>query len=319
MGKGFMQNILVTGGNGFIASHLVDALSSSGNRTTVLDMYPRPYGDLPEGVKFIQGNLQDVHLIRRTIEDGQIEIVYHAAWATIHESALKDPVGDVEVNLIPTIALLNTCLEARIKRVIFMSSGGTVYGMPEELPISESHPTNPINAYGITKLMVEKYLQMFHHLHGMEYVILRPSVPYGPRQNPFHRQGVVPIFINKALMGEPITIFGDGEVIRDFFYIDDLTRALVASKDIGFDPQSVTFNLGGMVPYSLNSLVEKIESVLGVRMEKRYEPPRKFDVPQLLLDTSLARARLDWQPTVPLETGIRHTAEWMKKWIIDKA
>jgi len=313
-----MQNILVTGGNGFIASHLVDALASEGNKITVLDIYPRQYEESPKNVRFIQGNLQDLQIIRRAIEDGQIEVVYHAAWATIHESALKDPVGDVEVNLIPTITLLNTCLEAGIKRVIFLSSGGTVYGLPEKLPISETHPTNPINAYGITKLMAEKYLRMFHHLYGLEYVILRPSVPFGPRQNPFHRQGVVPIFIYKTLMGEPITIFGDGDAVRDFFYIDDLTRALVASKDVRFDPRKNTFNLGGMVPYSLNSLIEIIESELGVKVQKEYTAPRNFDVPYLLLDTSFAQSQMGWKPIVTLEKGIKHTAEWMKKWIIDR-
>lgn len=314
-----MQNILVTGGNGFIASHLVDALASEGNKITVLDIYPRQYEESPKNVRFIQGNLQDLQIIRRTIEDGQIEVVYHAAWATIHESALKDPVSDVEVNLIPTITLLNTCLEAGIKRVIFLSSGGTVYGLPEKLPISETHPTNPINAYGITKLMAEKYLRMFHHLYGLEYVILRPSVPFGPRQNPFHRQGVVPIFIYKTLMGEAITIFGDGDAVRDFFYIDDLTRALVASKDIRFDPRKNTFNLGGMVPYSLNSLIEIIESELGVKVQKEYTAPRNFDVPYVLLDTSFAQSQMGWKPIVTLEKGIKQTAEWMKKWIINKS
>lgn len=312
-----MQNILITGGNGFIASHLADALIDSGQRITVLDVYPRPYDKLPKGINFVQGNLQDVNIFRRAMEDRRIDLVYHAAWSNIHETALKDPVGDVKTNLVASINLLNACRDVGVKRVVFISSGGTIYGLPRKLPIPEDHPENPINAYGITKLMVEKYLQMYYHLYGLEYTILRPSVPYGPRQNPFHNQGVVTVFIYKALMGEPITVYGDGEVVRDYFYIDDLTRALLASRDVTFNPGQAAFNLGGMKPYTLNELIEKIESVLGRKLLRKYEPARKFDVPRLLLDTSLARAQLDWIPTTSLEDGIKKTADWLQKWIIN--
>lgn len=307
-----MKNILITGGNGFIASHLVDSLAISGYKVTVLDVYPRPYDVLPQGVRFVQGSLQDVHLIRRMLEDHQIELVYHAAWANIGETALKDPAADVQTNLVASINLLNACCDTGVKRVVYFSSGGTVYGLPKHIPIPEDHPTDPINAYGITKLMVEKYLRMFHHLYGLEYTILRPSVPYGPRQNPFHHQGVVTVFIYNALKKGQVTIFGDGEVVRDYFYIADLTRALVASKDIAFDPIKTTFNLGGMQPYSLNDLVTKIESVLGIKMLVKYESARKFDVPHILLDTSFAQSYLNWKPIVSLEDGIQRTADWLQ-------
>ena len=311
-----MKNILITGGNGFIASHLVDILAASGHKVTVLDVYPRPYDSLPRGVNFVQGTLQDIHLVRRTLEDHRIELVYHAAWANIHETALKDPVADVQTNLVASINLLSACQDTGVKRVIYLSSGGTVYGLPKHIPIPENHPTNPINAYGITTLTVEKYLHMFHHLYGLEYTILRPSVPYGPRQNPFHHQGVVTVFIYKALIQEPITIFGDGEVVRDYFYIGDLTRALETSKDLVFDPSNNTFNLGGMQPHSLNELVKKIESALDKKMLVNHEPARKFDVPHILLDTSLAQASLNWKPAVSLEEGIQRTADWLQKQII---
>lgn len=311
-----MQNILITGGNGFIASHLVDHLAASGYKLTVLDVYPRVYDQLPKSVSFVQGSLQDIHLIRRTLEDHQIELVYHAAWANIHETALKDPVADVQTNLVASINLLSVCSDTGVKRVVYLSSGGTVYGLPKQIPIPEDHPTNPINAYGITKLMVEKYLRMFHHLYGLEYTILRPSVPYGPRQNPFHHQGVVTVFIYKALKDEQVTIFGDGKVVRDYFYIEDLTRALVASKDIAFDPLKTIFNLGGIQPYSLNDLVRKIESVLDLKMRIKYEPARKFDAPHILLDINLAKSYLNWEPIISLEAGIQRTADWLQDQII---
>jgi UDP-glucose 4-epimerase len=307
-----MQHILVTGGNGFIGSYLVDKLASLECQVTVLDLFPRPYDDVPQGVDYFQGDLQDLRTIQKIIEDQQIEVVYHIAWAKIQEKGLKDPVNEVQINLIPSINLLNCCREAGVKRVIFMSSGGAVYGLRQKLPIKESNPTNPINAYGISKLMVEKYLQMFYHLYGLEYVILRPSNPYGPRQNPFRHQGVVTVFIYKALMGEPVTIFGDGEIYSDYFHIADLTRGLVASKDVEFDPLNTIFNLGGIKPYTLNELVKKIELVLGLKIEVVYDKMRIFDVPQIHLDSSLAKSRLNWEPTIPLEEGIQHTAKWLR-------
>jgi UDP-glucose 4-epimerase len=307
-----MQSILVTGGNGFIGSYIVDNLASLGLSVTVLDLFPRSYDDIPQGVSFIQGNLQDSQTIQKVLEDQHIDLVYHTAWANIREKGLKDPVDEIQTNLIASVNLLNSCRDTGVKRVVFLSSGGTVYGYPQKLPIVESHPTYPINAYGISKLMVEKYLHMFYHLYGLEYTIFRPSNPYGPRQNPFRRQGVVTVFIHKALMGEPVTIFGDGEIYSDYFHIDDLTRALLAAKDLIFDEANTIFNLGGIRPYTLNELVRQIEIVLGVKIQVTYEEGRRFDVPHIHLDSSLARSQFNWIPTITIEEGIRNTAEWLK-------
>ncbi|MBN1371057.1 MAG: NAD-dependent epimerase/dehydratase family protein [Anaerolineaceae bacterium] len=310
-----MQHILVTGGNGFIGSHLVDALAAAGYHVMVLDLFPRTNEGMPEGVQFVQGSLQDLHTVRRLLEDHRIELVYHTAWANIHETALKDPLGDIQTNVAASLTLLTACRDTAVKRVVYLSSGGTIYGVPHEFPTREDHPTNPINAYGITKLMVEKYLNMFYHLYGLEYTILRPSVPYGPRQNPYRHQGVVSVFINRALRNEPVTVFGDGQIVRDYFYIDDLIKALLTTKDLTFTPSLTTFNVGGMRPYTLNDLIVEIESVLGVKMNVNYEQQRKFDVPYLLLDTKAAQSDLNWSPAVSLEEGIRRTAEWQEKWI----
>ena len=274
-----MTHFLVTGGNGFIGSHLVDRLAADGeNRVTVFDLYPRPHGDTPAEVLFIQGDIGDAPLLRRTLVDQGIEIVYHVAWASIHETSIQDPVKDIEMNLVPSVGLLEASREAGVKRIIYVSSGGTVYGIPQTLPISEEHPTHPISGYGITKLAVEKYLHMHSHLYGVQSVILRPSVAYGPRQNPRRRQSAVTVFIHHALLGEPIVIWGDGEVLRDYIYVDDLTSALVAA---GLMPLSSTavFNLAGPVAYTLNQLIQEIETALAVRIDVRHEPARPFDVP----------------------------------------
>ncbi len=310
------QNILVTGGSGFIGSHLVDQLARLGHRVVVLDVYPRSYDDLPSNVSFVQGSLHDITVVRRALEDHQIGLVYHAAWSGIHETALKDMVGHIQTNLVASINLLNACHEVGVRRVVFLSSGGTVYGVPKQLPISEVSPTDPINAYGIAKLMVEKYLHMFYHLYHLEYIILRPSVPYGPRQNPLHHQGAISVFLYNALVQKAVTIFGDGTIVRDYFYIEDLVGALIASKDIAFDPSVTTFNIGGGQPYTLNDLVMKIESVLGMKIFVNYESARIFDAPNILLDTSLAKKYLNWEPSVPLEEGIQRTADWLRKFVI---
>ena len=308
-----MNQILVVGGNGFIGSHLVNSLASSHpNAVTVLDLYPRSYDAIPEGVSFIQGSLSDTNLVRRILMDRDIRIVYHVAWVGIHETATRNPVADAELNLMPAISLLEACREANVTRVIFISSGGTVYGLPKSYPIAEDHPTNPINAYGITKLAVEKYLQMYHHLYGLEYVIFRPSLPYGPRQNPHRRQGAVTVFVDRALLGEPVTIFGDGTILRDYFYIEDMVRALVAALTCPFSPDAI-FNLAGDQGYTLNQLVQIIGETLNLKVNVKYEPARKIDAPELRLDISAALKRLDWHPTTTLSEGITLTAAWIRE------
>jgi UDP-glucose 4-epimerase len=310
------MNILITGGNGFIGSHLLDSLAASKqHQIVVLDLYPRAYEPAPENVTFITGNLDDVSLLGRILIDLRIEVVYHLAWTTISESAIKNPAADISQNLIPTVNLLDACISAKVRQVIYLSSGGTVYGIPKSIPVREDAPTNPISAYGITKLAAEKYIRMYHDLFGLEYVIFRPSVPYGPRQNPNRRQGAVSVFIYKVLRGETINIWGDGETLRDYFYVTDLTSALLAALDKPKLTDAI-FNLAGQKTYTLNQLVSMIEKVLGIKADVMYESGRKFDVPSLQLDIYEAVEKLNWLPTTEMDDGIRNTAIWIRKWFI---
>jgi len=308
-----MTSILVTGGNGFIGSHFVDALAAAGRRVVALDLYPRTFEPSPENAASIQGNLADPELIGRVLVDEGVEVVVHAAWASIHETSLKDPAADLEANLVPTVRLLDACREAGVRRFVFLSSGGQVYGIPNETPVREDHPADPISAYGAAKLAAEKYVGMYTRMYGLESVVLRPSVPYGPRQNPRRRQGAVAVFVYRALLGQPVEIWGDGEVLRDYFYIEDLSRALAAAVDLPAAAGGV-FNLGGRETVSLNGLVAAVERALDLKIEVRYQEARRFDVPELELDWSAARRVLGWSPEVDLDDGIRRTAAWIRTW-----
>lgn len=307
-----MSNILVTGGNGFIGAHLVNALTALGRHTiTVLDIFPRSLENLPQNINYIQGDLANSDFVRKTLENAAIDVVYHLAWSTIHETALQNPVADVEHNLIPSINLLEASAFCGVRHFIYLSSGGTVYGNPQKLPVAESAPLNPINAYGVTKLTVEHYVRMFSHLRSLPFTILRPSVPYGPYQNPHRRQGAVSVFIYRALHNQPITIWGDGSVTRDYFYVGDLAEALTAALST---PAAInqTFNLGGGTAYSLNALAAGIADILQVKINIQYEPARNFDVPQLELDISAAEKLLGWRPKTSLTQGIAKTAGWIR-------
>jgi len=299
---------LVIGGNGFIGSHLVDKLVASEWDVVVFDLHERRYDPMPPKVNFIRGDLNQSYLIREALTGA--DIVFHLAWTTIHETSNQDPAADVSANLIPSVRLFEACQRAGVCRVVFTSSGGTVYGPARELPIPETHPQNPITAYGITKLAVEKYLQMFEHLYHLDYVILRPSVPYGPRQNPLGRQGAVTVFLYRVAHGLPVTIWGDGSTTRDYFYISDLADALVASaeRDLG---ENRIFNIGGGAEISLNQLVVLVEETIGQKAVVEYRPARHFDASRIVLDTSLARQELNWRPKVSLAQGLAQTWAWM--------
>jgi UDP-glucose 4-epimerase len=299
---------LVTGGNGFIGSHLVDQLVKRDWNVVVLDLNERRYDSLPSQVHFIKGDLNQDYLVREAVTG--VDIVFHLTWTTIHEVANQDPAADVTANLIPTIHLLEACRNAEVRRVIFTSSGGTVYGPAQVWPIPESHPLNPINSYGITKLATEKYLCMFRHLYGLDYAIFRPSVPYGPRQNPLARQGAVAVFLYRVARDLPVTIWGDGSVTRDYFYVSDLADALIAGAENELREQRI-FNIGGKEEVSLIELLRRVEEVVGKRARVEFAPARGFDAPRIVLDTRLARQELGWKPAVSLADGLVATWKWM--------
>lgn len=310
------MKILVTGGNGFIGSHLVDRLLTKGYSVTVIDHNNRRFEALPPGVKFLQGDLKDESLLETALKG--IDLVYHFAWTTIHESSNKDPVADAQSNLVSSIRLIQACNRVRTRRLVFLSSGGTVYGMPRQLPLKECDPQYPISSYGILKLAVEKYLHLYNHLHGFDFVVLRPSVPYGPRQDPSRRQGAVAVFLYRVSKGLPVYIWGDGTVTRDYFYVSDLVDGMLSAAECQLGEERV-FNLGGGAEISLNKLLRLVEETVGKNALVDYRESRKFDVPHLLLDTSLADRDLQWAPQLDIEEGLARTWSWLSSRCIDDA
>lgn len=301
-----MKTLLV-GGNGFMGSHLTDHLLESGHSVRVYDRGPSKFRNLPRGAEYVEGELGNHGLIREALED--VEVVYHFVSTTLPKTSNDDPIYDVRSNLVDTLQLLESCVEKGVRKVVFTSSGGTVYGVPRETPIKEGHPTLPITSYGIVKLAIEKYLHLFHHLHGLDYAALRISNPYGPYQNPVGQQGAIGVFLRHIHEGTPITIWGDGSVVRDYLYVSDVVRALELAAE---ETNRKVFNIGSGIGVSLNELLHRMAEVVGEQPEVEYVSGRPLDVPENVLDVSRARDELGWRPRMDLAEGMARTWEWVR-------
>ena len=302
------MNCLVLGGNGFIGSHLVDQLLLADHWVRVYDLGDNPFRGRISGVEYVYGELGDRESIRAALRD--IDVIFHLIGTTIPKTSNQDPVFDVQSNIVGTLGLLLECIETSVHKIVFISSSGTVYGIPQSTPTNESHPTNPICSYGITKRTIEMYLGLYHHLHGLEYTVLRCSNAYGERQNPWGQQGAVAIFLRKVARGEPVVVWGDGRVTRDHIYVQDVANALVLAANTNTEPR--IFNISSGVGTSLNQIIELILAVTGRTAEIRYEDARIVDVPVSIVDPTLAEKHLGWHARVGLETGIRRTWNWLQ-------
>lgn len=298
---------LILGGNGFMGTHLVDRLLEGGYFVRVYDRSPNGFRDLPPQADYMEGELGNHGLIREAVEE--MEVVYHLASSTLPKTSNDDPIYDVRSNLVDAIQLLESCVAAKVQKVVFASSGGTVYGVPEAVPVGEDHPTNPISSYGIVKLTIEKYLGLFYHLYGLDYTALRISNPYGPYQDPRGQQGAVSVFLRRIYAGQPISIWGDGDVVRDYLYVSDLMDALQRAAEV--ESRARVLNIGSGHGTSLNELVRLMAEVVGEQPVVEYLPARALDVPVSVLDIGQARAALGWSPSTELPEGIARTWDWI--------
>lgn len=301
---------LVLGGGGFIGSHVCDSLLAAGHHVWVFEKEGRSRENLLHAgtrLAWIEGDFSNPEDLRIAVEGK--DIIFHLISTTLPKSSNDNPKYDVSSNIIPTLHLLEAACAARVRKVIFFSSGGTVYGIPSIIPIPEAHPTNPECSYGIHKLMIEKYLTLFYNLYGLDYTVLRVANPYGERQRPAGTQGVIGVFLYKALKGEVLEIWGDGSVVRDYVHISDVARAALCVIDAEV-PEKI-LNIGSGKGISLNEIVHAIEVVTDRTLTVRNTTTRAFDVPVSILDISSARKYLNWSPEVDLLTGIGKTATYL--------
>jgi UDP-glucose 4-epimerase len=303
---------LVIGGNGFIGAHLVDALLEAGHKVMVFDRYPSRYKEPLANVDYLIGDFANHGEVDAAVKG--TDWVFHLAYTTLPETSNDDPVYDVRSNVVDTLQLLQSCREHKVRKFIFISSGGTVYGIPQSVPIKEDHPTNPLCSYGISKLTIEKYLHLFHKLYGLDYVVARLSNPYGELQNPFAKQGAIGVFLGKVIQGQPITIWGDGKVVRDYVYIKDAVKALVLAAEYNAraEDKPRLFNIGAGRGVTLNQIIAEIKNVVDMPVVVHYTPSRPVDVPVNVLDVSRAACHLEWQPTTPLQQGLERSWQWIK-------
>ncbi|WP_207865503.1 NAD-dependent epimerase/dehydratase family protein [Pseudomonas sp. 58(2021)] len=306
------MKITVFGGGGFIGSTIVDRLLQDKHSIRVFERprVPAYRAFLPdEQVEWMTGDLSDISSIKEAI-DG-VDVVLHLVSTTLPKSSNENPIYDVQSNVIATLQLLDAMVEKKVGRIVFISSGGTVYGAPKYIPIDEKHPTDPEVSYGITKLAIEKYLHLYSHLHGIKQVSLRVANPYGERQRVETAQGAVGVFIHNVLKGTPIEIWGDGNVQRDFLHVSDVAEAF--AKAVTYTGKTSVFNISSGIGTSLNSLMSMIEEVSGTPVARNYKPGRSFDVPVSVLCNKLAQDDLGWSPRISMKDGIFRTFEWAKK------
>jgi UDP-glucose 4-epimerase len=301
---------LIIGGGGFLGSHLAEALLADGHSVRIFDRPNlRRFRQFEAGdpVEWVEGDFLDQEQTDFALAD--CDAVYHLVSTTLPRSSNDNPAYDIQTNVIGTLHLLEAARRRQVTRFVFVSSGGTVYGTPQVVPISESHPTEPICSYGIGKLAIEKYLHLHSLLHDLDYCVLRLANPYGERQRVGASQGAVAVFLDQALRNEEIQIWGDGSVVRDYFYVGDAAAALTAA--LTYRGEHRIFNIGSGVGASLNDIVTAIESLIGNPVRRAYLPGRAFDVPVSVLDISRAKQHLKWTPKVSLSEGLTRTASWL--------
>lgn len=300
------MKVLVLGGNGFIGSHLVDELVASGHSVRVFDRFPEKFRPPRCEVDYRSGQFGDAFSMAEALQG--VEVVYHLISTTVPGTSNLSPVADIRDNLIATVILLEQMMKMGIKRIIYLSSGGTVYGKPRELPIPVDHPLNPICSYGVVKVAIENYLFMYQELYGLRPTIIRPSNPFGPRQGHDGVQGVIATFITKMLHGETLTVWGDGSIVRDYLFVTDLAKLCLMVGETDF---TGVYNAGYGKGLSVSGAIDMISEVIGIRASVTYQSSRSFDIQEVVLDNSRSETTFGWSPKISIEQGIATHWKWI--------
>ena len=303
------MKILVTGGAGFIGSHVVDAYVAAGHEVTVVDDLSTGHREnLNPAARFHQLDVTDPALVELIRDTRPAVLNLHAAQMDVRRS-VADPLFDARVNILGTINLLDAARKANVRRVLFVSSGGAVYGEQEAFPAPESHPTNPVSPYGVSKRTGELYAFFYQAEYQLPFVALRYANVYGPRQDPHGEAGVVAIFTGRMLRAEPVTVNGDGKQTRDYVYVGDVARAnLLALESTATGP----INIGTGVETDVNTLARLLLEATGSRSEVRRGPTKAGEQRRSVVDSGRAAEVLGWRPEVSLTDGLRRTVEWFR-------
>jgi len=291
------MRILVAGGSGFIGAAFTARAAAAGHEVIVAGRSP------PRAVPGAAGVLQRslAALAEDLDELARADVVVHCAWSTVPSTASAAPVADIRDNLEPSVGLLEALRAIGGRRFVFLSSGGAVYGEPRHLPVPEDHPLTPISAYGVSKVACEGYIRLYSMLHGLESVVIRPSNPYGPSQTKIGLLGLISTFVARFHAGEPVTVFGDGETVRDYIAVDDVASLMLAACE---SRCTGVFNCGAGIGHTINDIIALIERVGGAPLRVDRRPPRKFDPAAVVLDVRRAAESFGWQPRIPIEEGL---------------
>jgi UDP-glucose 4-epimerase len=302
--------IAVTGGAGFIGSQVAKRFIADGHRVTIIDnLTTGVEKNIPKEADFCKLDITDPKL-EEIFVHGKFDVVdHHAAQIDVRKS-VEDPSYDARMNILGSISLLENCRKYKVKKIIYVSTGGAVYGEPQYLPVDENHPNQPLAPYGISKHTVEHYIELYSLLYGLKYVILRYPNVYGPFQNPYGEAGVNAIFIGMMLSGRTPTIFGDGEQTRDYVYIDDVVEANRLA--LTTDKQGI-FNLGWSKPISVNDICKLLQTITGFPTPPIHAPPRPGEVNHIYLKADRIKKELGWSPQISFEEGLRKTVDWFKQ------
>ncbi len=305
------MKVLVTGGAGFVGSHLIERLLEQDCNVVCLDNFSSGkrinLETFKDKITLIEGNILNLEDVQPALED--VEYVYHLAAQISVTQSVRDPLHDASININGFINLLNAILKSSVKRIVYVSTGGAIYGEPPHIPASETTPEEPISPYGLSKLVGEKYLKWYNTTHGLSYAIIRPANIYGPRQDPLGEAGVISIFLGRLLKQKSLEIYGDGFDTRDYVFVKDIAAICTSAMA---STENDTYNAGTGDQTSLLDLVEIIGHMTRLPIKKEFKPPRRGDVKNIALDITKAKKILKWNPETSLSEGIQTTWEWFK-------
>jgi UDP-glucose 4-epimerase len=300
----------VTGGAGFIGSHLVDGFIQNGHDVVIVDnLYMGRIENIHPKATFYLLDIRAQEL-DKVFDHEKVDVICHQAAQMDVRISVKDPLFDADVNIKGTLNVLQNCIRTGVKKFLFASTGGAIYGEQDTFPCDENHPTRPVSPYGVTKLTVEKYLYYYANTHGLKYTILRYANVYGPRQNPHGEAGVVAIFTTKLLDGDQPIINGDGKQTRDYVFVGDVVKANL--KALNYD-QNDCFNIGTGLETNVNQIFNRLNKLSNGKAQEKHGPAKSGEQQRSVISFEKAKRILGWEPKVDLDAGLKQTVVYFKK------